>query len=66
MIPHNKFHTLKRDNGLEFEGREVGTFNYVIVTNGIKLFKGRPYTPTDQGKIERWHRTLDYNIEGKN
>lgn len=49
-------HTLHSDNGMEFWGDD---FQKVIDTYSIEFTTTTPYTPQENGKIERWWQTFD-------
>ena len=44
------------DNGLEFVGRE---FSSILRDCHIQMKRTHPYTPEENGKIERWWQTLE-------
>lgn len=46
---------LQSDNGGEFVSRII---KFVMPKLGIKLINGSPYSPTSQGQIERFNKTL--------
>ena len=48
--------TITIDNGGEFIGEE---FQHVLNENGIECFRTHPYTPEENGKIERFWDTLE-------
>ena len=54
------------DNGKEFIGK---LFQNVLIVYGIKCFKTHPYTPEQNGKIERFWETLEksakHELSGK-
>jgi transposase InsO family protein len=47
------------DNGGEFVGEK---FQAVLENNGIRQWRTRPYTPEQNGKVERWWGTLENGI----
>jgi len=52
-----KLHTLRSDNGTEFKG-VMGEW---LEAKGIERQFTAPYSPQQNGRVERWHRTM---IEG--
>lgn len=48
--------TMIIDNGMEFVGRE---FHDVLMTFNIEEHRTHPYTPQENGKIERWWETIE-------
>lgn len=48
--------TITIDNGKEFIGIE---FQNVLQSNGIEDWRTHPYTPEQNGKVERFWRTLE-------
>lgn len=48
------------DNGMQWTAMRGGECRFDILCNelGIKHIRGRPYKPTTQGKIERYHRSI--------
>lgn len=49
-------HMMIIDNGGEFIGEE---FQHVLDEHGIECHRTHPYTPQENGKIERWWQTLE-------
>lgn len=47
------------DNGTEFVGHPFQSF---LKSHGINQWRTQPYTPEQNGKIERWWKTLDDSI----
>ncbi|GBP89773.1 Retrovirus-related Pol polyprotein from transposon TNT 1-94 [Eumeta japonica] len=54
-ITGNKVKTVRSDNGLEFENRDV---KEIFTSRGITHQTTVPYTPEQNGKVERENRTL--------
>jgi transposase InsO family protein len=52
-------HMITIDNGGEFTG---ASFQAVLRQNGIRDWRTEPYTPQQNGKIERWWKTLEQGI----
>ena len=51
------------DNGGPWGGHRAYTvLGVYLMRLGIRLYHGRPYHPQTQGKIERFHETLDYDL----
>ena len=50
---------LLSDNGPSYISAELGTW---LEDNGMTHTRGRPYHPQTQGKIERYHRSMKYQI----
>src|SRR5262245_3674286 len=50
---------LLSDNGPSYVSSELGKW---LEDNGIRHFRGRPYHPMTQGKIERYHRSMKNRI----
>jgi transposase InsO family protein len=53
---HPQPHTLISDNSSEFCGH---VFQEVLKTRGITWWHTEPYTPEQNGKMERWWGTLE-------
>ena len=52
-------HTIVVDNGKEFIGKH---FQQVLSDHNIECHRTHPYTPQENGKIERWWKTLEGSI----
>src|SRR5947199_8178957 len=50
---------LLSDNGKSYVSSELGKW---LEDNGIRHMRGRPYHPTTQGKIQRYHRSMKNRI----
>ena len=50
---------LLSDNGSSYVSEELAEW---LQGNGMKHSRGAPYHPQTQGKIERWHQTLNNRI----
>lgn len=50
---------LHSDNGMEFKGSD---FQKILNENNIKFTTTTPYTPQQNGKIERWWQTFDTSL----
>jgi len=60
-IVHGYPFCVHSDNGTQFTTRYVkglSELEKVLMSLGIKTKHGRPYKPTTQGKVERYHQTL--------
>jgi transposase InsO family protein len=53
------------DNGFGPRGASVGGLSWLearLLRLGVEPIHGRPYHPQTQGKVERWHRTLQQEV----
>lgn len=45
-------------------GFALTTFGVRLIQRGVELIHGRPYHPQTQGKVERWHRSINTAVFG--
>lgn len=45
-------------------GFALTTFDVRLIQRGVHLIHGRPYHPQTQGKVERWHRSINTAVFG--
>ena len=51
--------SIHSDNGPSYVASELKTY---LDDQGMTRTRGRPYQPTTQGKIERWHRSMKNQV----